>query len=678
MKVGYAHAARGIWGSREAQTGCKPTPLLLHQPNKQAHSRASAQVKVHSAARLTAGGDRRRQPQGAAGATRYIPATSSAPAAPLSALLLQQAAKSEPQHAQSLARTSSMQQRGMQHRSEGQMGYLQQPPGDQFPQIPPHQQEELQPSLPGAHQGTFLNPGGLRSFCVRPSASEASSCEPQPRPLPPRLCRGRPLHTRDSNHSSSIDHAAIACQVQEASTVSRHGPACQHSAPLRESRQEPAQEAAVKVHPLPVFGQPAPSNQHPEASTGFHQEAAEHLFHPGSDLDVNVHSMHAANPATTSSLNAPACTGPGPWGMPEAAQTTGCQLMPEQRISDPQQQHVVTSDQATGSINMLGLHEPSHPASQASEISTSKPPSMMGQLVMANTLANGQDGAPPMQACSQDAEASVLAPAAAKQFHAADHQSPHHQHNESGQALKAHRPANVRLSQPHACRLRAYSHMPNQAWMPDDDRLLYVDGSEASDLLLAPFQLEQPAQSFIDQSRRLSGIPDTASAEGCQENLRIVDRRHAISIHQPPREQLLGQDGPVAAEPESIDPMALPRHTAVPCQRGVITTAAMTVASVHAMLSSIQLPSHQHQPPQAQQLADNGPLPPSPAASNGPAGMPPASAEGHMSQGSIPTLMSYAEAVRILSDNWPMHEPQRSYSAADTFKPPETGCNIAQ
>ena len=463
--------------------------------------------------------------------------------------------------------------------------------------------------------------------------------------------------------------------------MSQHGPALQQLAPLGEPRQALAPEAVVGLHLLADCGQPAPSFQFLGASTGPPQEAAGHLVSPGSDLDDTMQGVHAAHQAT-GSLNGRACAGTVPWVMPEAEQTMGCWPMPEQGNSDPQQQHVVTSDQPGGSLSTLGSHKPPHPASQTSEIYASKPPSQMGQLAMAGIFANEQDRAAPLQAClavqnaSQDAGASVAAPAAlseAKQSHAADHHLPHHQHNGIRQALKAHQPAKVGTSYLHASRLRAYSQTGGQAWRPEDDRLLYVDGSEASDLLLAPFQLDRPAGAVSKQSYRPTSIPHTASAAGSQKGASIPDRHHATSAHQSPREQLLGQDGLVAAEPGSAGLMPALPPRAAPYQQGATMTAAMTVASVHAMLSSIQLPSHQHQLTKAQQVPDNSPLHPVPAASNGTAGIAPASADEDMGLGSIPTLMSYAEAVRVLSDDWPIHQPRTRDALVDICKPPEMG-----
>lgn len=205
--LGNAHAEHGIWGSRQAQTGCKPAPLLQHQSVSQAHTH-TAQTKVHSTACRTAGGDKRRQVQRNTGGAHCNAAKACAPAAPLSALLLQKAAAHEPQHAPSLARTGSTQHTGLQHPAKGQVGYLRHLPGDQFPRIPSHQQGELQSGLPDADQSRLPNPGAFQSFCVRPSASETSSCEPQPRPLPPRLSGSQPSQTRDAQDASSIDHTS--------------------------------------------------------------------------------------------------------------------------------------------------------------------------------------------------------------------------------------------------------------------------------------------------------------------------------------------------------------------------------------------------------------------------------------------------------------------------------------
>lgn len=686
LDPGLCIAGDGCWGSRGAQTGCNPPPLLLSQPQRQTHSHATAQTKVHSATCLKAGGDKCLQPQPVAAGRHCHAANTSVPAGPLCTLLLQKTAKYEPQHAPINARTSSMQHRGMQHPAKDQVGYLQQLTGDQLPQMPQKTQEALQSSLPGA-QDRLPNPASFQSSCVRPPASEASSCEPQPRPLPPRLSGSQYLQTRDAQHALSMDYAsgnpAIACQLPEGSTVSRHGPACQQSVPLGEPTQELTQEAAVRVHPLPDLENPAISSQHPAASTGLHQEAARHLVSPRSDAGDTMQGVHVAQSAASSSHD-PAGAGPVSWVMPEAAQATGSRLRPQQGNLDLQQQHVATSDQPMSRVSMLGSHEPSYPASQISEIPPSKPPLHMDQLAIAHSHPNEQHDEASLQAglacqrlpASQAATANVSAPPLlmeAKDLHAADQQLPRRQHNGTRQAIKVQRPTNAGSSDWHACRLRANSLTASQAGMPEDDRLLYVDGSEASDLLLAPLQLDQPAVSFPAQSRGPGSIPETAIAEMLHQDSRLADRHHATGFHQSPGEQLPGKSDCLAAEPEGTGTMALPSHTAAPCRQGAITTAAMTVASVHAMLSSIQLPSHQHQLPKAQQLSASGPLHSVPAASNGTAGRAPASADAKISQGSIPTLMSYAEAVRVLSDNWPIHEARTRDSLADTRQQSERG-----
>ena len=543
------HAGREGWSSRQAKKGFNPNPLPLRQHSKaiDGHDKLHVRLQPRTA---KMGGDEKRFLPPDTGVAADRPAWSSTPIGPFGLVPPQ---KHELEHPNSDA-CSIVQAGCMQHHSMAPSLCLQQLSGPQLACRELDDQKEK--SVGQLQRGREFPSRALQLFSRGPSASEASSCEPQPWPLPPRLSGSQLPQTA----AAQLVLPAVPAAATQATAHQRRDRWSQShnrgdrslSDPLMESRQALPHNVPLAAQPVPCSEQAA-VKECPEASKESSTEAAGQSFVPGCSPDDIDYELHAAQPPA-SSLGDAACAGPKSRVMPGTQQSTEHiplehRLMSKHIVPDMQKQQ-----QATGSVRPQGLHQRGQMASHGATCPPTMHPSQVHEGAIPDAPARKRAAAGPRQAIvaphrpSRDTDypwSDAAAMVNISHVEKADRESPLVQQDEEGQPTQCHTPEKVDSSCPQSSGLDDCSRLVSKPQTLASERLLYICGSDASDLLLGPCQLGGYAQPMPDQLHGARCMQSTAAAAHSEEYFPIADRHCTLGIHPSsarPRGQLAVQD----------------------------------------------------------------------------------------------------------------------------------------
>ena len=272
------HAGRETWSSREPRKRFNQNPVPLHQHSKPMYGHDKLHARLQPRTAKMGSDDKRSSPPDAGVAADGWSAWTSTPLGPFGLVLPQ---KHEPEHRNMDASSRIVQAGCMQHQTMDQNAYLQPSSG---PQLARCELEDQKDNSVGQRQRCQKFPSrALQLLSRRPSASEVSSCEPQPWPLPPRLSGSQLPRTAAAEFVPPADPAAAtqatAYQPQDRWSQSQTRGAHSPSGALMESRQALPHRVPLAAQPVPCSEQAAVTDR-PEPSKGSSTEAAGAIVQP--------------------------------------------------------------------------------------------------------------------------------------------------------------------------------------------------------------------------------------------------------------------------------------------------------------------------------------------------------------------------------------------------------------
>ena len=448
---------------------------------------------------------------------------------------------------------------------------------------------------PSSHNIQAANgpmPSSFFSMMAAPDASDTSSCEPQPRPLPPRLSSRPPLH----NQIASV--------------------------PEDQQMQNDGQPPGIAATTEPSVGCPhsATSNDPFAISIQAVHHTSETSASPGKPVPDELTSagpLTAIEPLgderTQQELLFPAATAHSGPAAPQRAELSSMQQGQPGRSFD-------------GGFARLGDGSAGRSAFLATpNIEQSEAPTRPSSPLLDRRTESQTDNA---------------------------HQWQYHASQTQGPSRPAHSGI-PKISLPS----RSFGPPADDLQSLPEDRILYANGSDVSDLLLVPVQRQQQPAHGAASQRMLS---DSQAAQHSS----LLDGKAGLGYQQHHDQQGSNDEANTA-----IGIADLPQHLADQPSRQT------TFASVHAMLSSIQSPTHQSG------LSHFGLLPKS--SHDEESSLPCDEAAINdvdnrhtaKSANTVPELVSYTKALEILGDGLPLGVKGRQACTPVTNQHHAAGCN---